>query len=409
MNPRAFLVPMSLALLLALSGCEAVQGSLQKKEEEKKAEEAAPAEVLIPVEAHHIERRNISDYFETTSRVLAERRVEVVSKGMGQCIEVLVEEGQRVTEGQVIARLDRKELEAQLRQTRVTVQMNEYQMNKAKEQQEKGILSSFEADNARFAYEQSRAALSLQELQLENQDILAPISGVVTQRVIQRGMVVATGVPVFSIVDPDSFLLPITPPEKEVQNLREGQRAEVSVDSAPDKVFSVTVRRINPAVDPASGTVRVILDFDPADRALLKDSAFARVKLILETRENVIAVQKDTLVEENSRKYLMVLKKQEAAAGATDAKERYIADRIEVQTGLEDSNYVEIVSGIEPEALIVTLGQHTLKPGAAVAVTNANDQIMANVGLSAEEALEAAKEKQFKAPQGEDRREKMMR
>ncbi len=408
MNPRTYVVPFALALLLGLSGCEAVQGSLQKKEEENKAAEAAPAEVLIPVEAHHIERRNISDYFETTSRVLAERRVEVVSKGMGQCIEVLVEEGQRVTEGQVIARLDRKELEAQLRQTRVTVQMNEYQMNKAKEQQEKGILSSFEADNARFAFEQSRAALSLQELQLENQDILAPISGVVTQRIIQRGMVVATGVPVFSIVDPDSFLLPITPPEKEVQNLREGQRAEVSVDSAPDKVFSVTVRRINPAVDPASGTVRVILDFDPADRALLKDSAFARVKLILETRENVMAVQKDTLVEENSRKYLMVLKKQEGAAVTPDAAERDIADRIEVQTGLEDSSYVEITGGIEPEALIVTLGQHTLKPGAAVTITNAEDAIMANIAMPAEDALAASKDEVFD-PKGNDRREKMLR
>jgi len=411
MNPRFLVLPFAFAAMLAVSGCEAVQGSLQKKEEETKAAAPAP-EVLIPVEANKIERRSISDYFETTSRVVAERRVEVVSKGMGQCVEVLVEEGQRVEEGQVLARLDRKELEAQIRQTRVTVQMNEYQMNKAKEQQEKGILSSFEADNARFAYEQARATLAVQELQLENQDIVAPISGVLTQRVLQRGMVVANGVPAFSIVDTDSFMLPITPPEKEVQNLREGQRAEVTVDSAPDKVFAVTVRRINPSVDPASGTVRVILDFDEADRGLLKDSAFARVKLILETRENVLCVPKDVLVEENGRKYLMLLTKQpvpEANPSATPNESRYVSDRVEVQTGLEDTNYIELLSGVTDDSLVVTLGQHTLKPGAAVTVTNAADEVMAKVGLSAEEALEAAKAKQFKAPHGEDRREKMMR
>jgi membrane fusion protein (multidrug efflux system) len=238
---------------------------------------------------------------------------------------------------------------------------------------------------------------------------VAPIAGVITQKVVQKGMVVGTGIPVFSIVDPDSFLLPITPPEKEVQSLREGQLAEVSVDSAPDKVFNVTVRRIDPAVDPATGTIRVILDFDAADRAMLKDSAFARVKLILETRENVLTVQKDTLVEENSRKYLMVLKKQDATAeAAADAVPRYVAERVEVTTGLEDSNFIEILQGIDAESLIVTLGQHTLKAGAVVTITNAEEAIMANIALPAEDAIAASKNEIFD-PKGGDRREKMLR
>jgi membrane fusion protein (multidrug efflux system) len=397
------------AFALVTTGCEAVQGKLKDKEAEDATTAAAAPEVLIPVEAKRAVQRSISDYFETTSRVLAERRVEVVSKGTGECVEVLVQEGDKVTEGQVLARLDRKELDAQARQTRVTLRMNEYQMSKAKEQQEKGILSSFEADNARFAYEQARATLDLQELQLTHQDIVAPIAGVITQKVVQKGMVVGTGIPVFSIVDPDSFLLPITPPEKEVQSLREGQLAEVSVDSAPDKVFNVTVRRIDPAVDPATGTIRVILDFDAADRAMLKDSAFARVKLILETRENVLTVQKDTLVEENSRKYLMVLKKQDATAeAAADAVPRYVAERVEVTTGLEDSNFIEILQGIDAESLIVTLGQHTLKAGAVVTITNAEEAIMANIALPAEDAIAASKNEIFD-PKGGDRREKMLR
>lgn len=410
MNPKSLNALMGVSLLLLLSACSAVEG---KPNDSAEADASKAQEVLIPVEANLPELRDISDYFETTSRVFAERRVEVVSKGMGECIEVLTEEGQEVKAGDVIARLDRKELEAQLQQTRVTVQMNEYQMQKAREQQEKGILSSFEADNARFAYEQAKATLNVQQIQMENQNILAPISGVITQRNIQQGMVVANGMPVFSIVDIDSFILPITPPEKEIENLREGQRAEVTVDSAPDHTFGVTVRRINPGVDPATGTVRVILDFDPEDRRLLKDNAFARVKLIMETRANILAVQKDTLVEENGRKYLMLLKQEstpETPPGAADEnKPRYIAERVEVTTGLEDSNFVEITTGIVADSLIVTLGQQTLKPGALVNITNAREEVLANITLSPEDALAASKTQQFQAPRGEDRREKMMR
>jgi membrane fusion protein (multidrug efflux system) len=407
------------ALLLCgcISGCEQIQARLspEKKAEEESAKQEAPApEVLIPVEAVKPERRSISDYFETTSRVMAERRVEVVSKGLGQCVEVLADEGDVVKEGQVLARLDRKELEAQLRQMRVTLQMNEYQMNKAREQQAKGILSSFEADNARFAYEQAKATLEVQELQLQYQDIVAPIGGVVTQRVVQRGMVVANGMPVFSIVDPDSFVLPITAPEKELQYLREGQGAEVRVDSAPDQAFRATVRRINPSVDPASGTVRVLLDFEEGDRAQLKDSAFARVKLIMETRENILAVPKDALLEENGRKYLMLLHEPEvdaaAAADADATKKRYIAERTEIQTGIEDSTYIEVTSGLTDNDLFVTLGQHTLKSGAAVQITSAEAEVMANINLTAAEALArgAKSDKDSGGGRGEDPGQKLV-
>lgn len=395
MSPGVLRASLALMLCIGLAGCDQIKERLAaKKAEEAEKKEAAqetPAqEILIPVEAAHPQLRSISDYFETTSRVIAERQVQVVSKGIGQCVEVLVDEGETVKEGETLARLDRKELEAQLRQMRVSLQMNEYQMNKAREQQAKGILSSFEADNARFAYEQAKASLEVQEIQLQNQDIIAPISGIITQRMLQRGMVVANGVPVFSIVDPDSFVLPITPPEKEMQHLREGQRAEVSVDSAPDHTFHVTVRRINPSVDPASGTVRVLLDFDDADKEHLKDNAFARVKLIMETRDNVVTVQKDALIEENGRKYLMVLKEDPAAGAATaaaDTRERFLAERVEVQTGLEDSNFVEIVSGASADEMVVTVGQHSLKSGAAVQVTTPEALVSENIAMPAAEAL----------------------
>lgn len=412
MNCKSYFV-LSLSLVAGVfAGCTSpVEGKPTEESEAAKA----PSEVLIPVEAELPETRTLANYFETTSRVIAERQVQVVAEGMGQCLEVTVEEGDKVEEGQLLARLDRATLEAQIQQSRVAVDMNKYQMDKAREQQAKGILSSFEADNARFAYEQAVATLKVQEIQLKNQDIVAPIKGVITQRMIQRGMVVASGVPAFSIVDPDSFMLPITPPEKDVKALREGQRAEVYIDSVPDKVFNVSVRRINPAVDPASGTVRVLLDFEEADRGLLKDSAFARVKLVMETRENVLAVEKDSLVEENGRKFLIVLRKDESAAAPAaegTSQNRYIADRVEIGTGLEDSNYVEVTSGIEKDSMIVTLGQQTLKAGALVTVTNAQEAVMANIDMPAEAALKASEEERFdpaKAGRNEDRREALMR
>jgi hypothetical protein len=77
------------------------------------------------------------------------------------------------------------------------------------------------------------------------------------------------------------------------------------------------------------------------------------------------------------------------------------AERVEVQIGLEDSKHVEVLSGLDDQALVVTLGQQTLKTGSLVTITNASDQILAQAGLSAEEALKVAREKRARQQAGQ--------
>ena len=382
---------------LMISGCDMQQAEGSTKKEESAAKEAAEkasakpeATAVIPVQARQAERGDISEYFETTTRVLAERRVEVLAEGVGQCISVSVEEGDAVKKGQVLAELDRKEMEAALAQARVNVQQTKYQMQKAKEQFEKGILSSFEAENAKFMFEQAEAALNVQDVRIQNQTITAPIDGVVTKRTLQAGQMVAAGVPAFSIVDPASYILPINPPEKELPGLHIGQEAKVTIDANEGHDFTATVRRINPAVDPVSGTVKVTLDFADADRALLREAAFARVRLVMATRPNAILVPKDVIIEENARRYLMVVR--ETGKGE-DGEPKYIADRVEIQTGLEDKDRMEVTSGIEENTLFVTLGHQTLKAGSLVSITSAEKEVAARSDLSIDDALKSANEK----------------
>lgn len=413
------LIPLLVVPLLMTACGKQVQG---KAPDDEKSRAAKSADLLIPVQAERPGRADISAYFETTARVQAENRVDVMSKGMGQCLQLNVEEGDEVKADEILAELDKTDLEAQIRQTKVNVQQSKYQMQKAKEQLEAGLIAPYEAENARFMYEQAEAALNLQEVQLRNQTIRAPIGGVVTHRNIQEGMLVTSGMPAFSIVDPSSYILPINPPEKELMRLKVGQEAKVRIDSRENEEFTARVRRINPSVDPMSGTVKVTLDFEPAARKYLRESAFARVRLVMETHKNAMVLPKDAIVEENARKYVMVVREkpiekaeedqesgEKPAAKEKPAEEKpketsdeapaeppkpaLMAERVEVQTGLEDSNHVEIISGLEDGSLVITLGQHTLKPGSAVSITNAEAEILSRGDISAQQALSAAQDK----------------
>jgi membrane fusion protein (multidrug efflux system) len=357
-----------------------------------------PPEVVVPVETAPLRRGNIATYFETTSRVEAERKVDVAAKASARCEKILVEIGDAVTQGQVLAELERTEAEAAYAQSEVTVRQNKTAYELARQQFEEGLGPKVEMDNARYAYEQSLATLETQRIQLDNLTIRAPISGIVTQRDIQTGMLVSVGFNAFRIVDPTSYILTISPPERELPRLKVGQVAKVSVDALRGREFDAQIRRINPSVDPVSGTVKVVLDFDEQVRKSLHEAAFARVKLVMATLQNVLLAPKEAIVDEEGRQYLfLAVPAEEAEPSETelprDGETEYAADRVEVRTGLEDSNRIQIINGASDGDVVITNGQHTLKPGTRIRITNLHDDIWQNADLSADEALAAARKR----------------
>jgi membrane fusion protein, multidrug efflux system len=377
-----FLCLLACVFALLFSGCDAVRKEMEKQKQ-KKAEEKTEQEahLLFPVEVVSPERRDMADYVEPLGWVEAERKVEVIAKGMGECLSLAVETGDAVEEGRVLAQLDSAELKAQIGQSEVSVKQSLFEYDLAKKRIEAGGTTN-EVELKKFALDQAKAALDVQKVQLAQQTIQAPIAGVVTARTIQKGMLVSSGTPVVTIVDPTSYILPIDVPERQRPRLSVGQEARVHIDAHGDEEFTAQIRRIDPNVNAQQGTVRVILDFEEAARALLLDGAFARVRLIMEVRENVLSLPKDVLIEESERAYVMVVREKPAEEEGEDEGEasegedgapagpQLVAERIEVERGLEEGGFVEIVSGLDASEQVVSLGQHSLKPGAAVKITD---------------------------------------
>ncbi len=389
-------IGLALVLVVLLAACglqlpgiapeEKKEEAAEEQEAEKKKEEA---ELRIPVEAELPARRPMQAYHETTGRVTAESRVEVVSKGTGQCERMLVEVGDTVAAGDLLAELDREEMEAQLAQTRVNVAQQNAALKVAEDslRGEIAVGTEVDRDNARFSYDQAVATLKLQQVQLKNQTIRAPIPGVITDRQIQHGLMVTPSMPIFTIVDPTSYMLPIVVPEKELMRLAIGQMAEVRIDARGGEAFEAQVKRIDPAVDPQYGMVKVILSFDKVTRGQMREAAFARVKLVLDTHDNALVLPKEALIEENGRRYVVVVREEEKPAEAESepsGEMRQVAKRIEVETGFEDSSHVEILAGIAETDEVITLGHHTLKPGAAIKVTTAREEILSKTTAAAE-------------------------
>ncbi|HOS03557.1 MAG TPA: efflux RND transporter periplasmic adaptor subunit [Candidatus Hydrogenedentes bacterium] len=370
---RSVLGGLALAAVWGLGGCGgSMEAPTSKASPAPAAASASQGAVSseTPVETGRPERGSISAYYETTSRIQAETFVDVVAKGVGRCVSTHVEEGDRVAAGALLAELDKQEAQAALGQAEVQVRQTKSKYEIARKSVVEGLMAPVEEENARFAYEQALAAREVQSVQLANLTVRAPISGIVTKKNIQIGMLVSSGAPAYTIVDPGSYRLVINPPEKLAPRLRLKQEARVSLDAVQGEDFSAIVERINPAVDSASGTVKVTLGFDRAMLDRIKEGAFARVRLVLETKENALLVPKDAVGEENARKYVFRVRPASGSDG-----DRLVAERVDIAVGLEDSNRVEVLSGVSEEDSIVVLGLEALKPGTPVRVTDSAQEI----------------------------------
>ena len=354
--------------LLTLGGWDQANGKSQAKDEE----EAAPA---IPVEVSQPRRAEMAAVYTGTAPLEAERKAFINPKVRGEIRAVLVEEGDRVREGQVLARLDGDQLRLELAQAEAQMRRLERDYARNLELQKKGLVSATAFENLKYELDAARATWELAKLQLSYTEIRAPISGTVTQKtdivkvgntvVPSGGVIQNADSALFAIEDLDTLHVRISVPERELQRLSAGQTAELAFDAVPDQRFAGEVTLIRPAVDAATATVQARVRVkDP--QGVLKPGMFARVAIVYERKADALQIPRAALLDGDGPPRVFVV---------SDGK----AVEREVQLGLGNGAWVEVVSGITDGDEVVVVGQGALRPGTAVRV----------VGISATAAAKA--------------------
>lgn len=327
------------------------EASLKSGDSAKKEEEE---ETKVPVKIQPIETGEISDFITTTSTLKAEKQVSVISKGTGQVLRVNYDVGDTVREGTILASLEKEELRINRKIAETQVNQLSEKLDKLEQLYKEQIISEEAYNDVKYQLQNAKANLDLTELTLRNADIRAPISGVISQRLIQKGMTISLATPTFVIVDLDSLVAEVHVPEKDGVRLREGQQSLLSTDAFPDLEFTGQIISTSPVVDPVSGTVTVKIGFEEKD-VRLKPGMFVRVKIITETHENAVLIPKKAILYEADEMHVFIIE---------DKK----AKRVEITPGLDNNLYQEVTEGLEPGQNLVVIGQRGLKDGAMVEI-----------------------------------------
>ncbi|UCC15461.1 MAG: efflux RND transporter periplasmic adaptor subunit [Gammaproteobacteria bacterium] len=349
---RFVILALTASLLLVIQGCGVGQAGAVSEEQ---------AVAAVPVVTARAIRGDAYAFHAGTVNLEADSEAAVVAKVEGEVRDVLVEEGQTVTAGQVLARLDRDRLSLRMKQARadLTKLQQEYRRNVLLH--EKGLVSEGAFENLRFDLEALDADYQLAKLELEYTQIRSPIDGVVSAKLTVPGNSVQKGQVVFQVSDSTTLLAKLHVPQQEFYRFEQGQEAELEFDALPGSVYTAHVLRISPRIDASTGTVKVTLAVSDPERALLP-GMFARARIVYETRQDALLIPADAVLAEDAQPSVFVV-------------EDGIAKRRNVTTGLGSGARIEVTSGLEGTEDIVVLGQLGLRDGSAVTSKDEGNQI----------------------------------
>lgn len=346
--------PISAAALVCaflLGGCEKGGRGEEKSEEEETP--PVPVETSLPV------RGDIFAVYSGTAPIEAFAEADVIAKVEGEVREVLVEEGDEVEKGQILARLDGDRLRLELNESQARLRKLQSDFQRNQDLQEKGLISEGDFEKLRYDLEALQASHNLASLELNYTRIRAPINGVISERYIKLGNTIRVGDQIFRVTSFDPLVAYLHIPERAYRQLAAGQPVSIDIDALAGEPFLANVTRVSPIVDPDTGTFKITIEISDTERRI-KPGMFGRMSIVYDQHENALQIPRSAIVEE---------------AGATSVfvVEENIAVRKPVQTGFGGNGMIEIVDGLDDGDHVVTMGQVGLKADASVTVINAAD------------------------------------
>jgi len=358
----------TLMLALLLPSC-----SKKSAGDEDAAGDEAAANIVAEVTITRVERADIESTLSVSGTIsaLPNQDVRVSSLVPGRVAHMLVAEGDHISEGQALAKIDDRPIHDQVRQAqaavdqaKANVENAELSLQRNQKLLDRGIAAQKDFEDARTQaavnkalLNQAEAALSLAQLNLTRTDVRSPLTGMVVKRLLSAGEQVdgTAAQPIFEVANTAEVELYGNVPALYLDKIRVGQALSISTDAFPGKVFQSHIVAISPAVDPATnvGLVRIRI-VNGAGR--LRLGMFITAQVPLETHRNALvaalqAVYRDS--DGNPEIYRVDGEKAEA---------------VPVTLGLETKDRVELLSGAQEGETIILGGGYGLPAHAKIKV-----------------------------------------
>ena len=340
------LIPVAILALSStlISGC-GVEASISDIE-------TILAAIPVAVETTMPSRSDINATYAASASISSDADAAVTARVGGEIVELLVEEGDRVEVGQILARLDGERLRLEMLAAGANLDRAKREYKRNTDLHERGLISSAMFEGLKYDLASLQAAYDLKQLNYDYSNIRAPISGVVSSREAKAGENLTPGQVAFRITETSELVAYLQIPQAELVKFTAGNRATVKVAAMPDNYFEATIVRISPTIDARSGTFRATVIIDNTG-GYLAPGMFGRFIISYEKHSDALVIPTNALLGEDEKTTVYVVLNDEVV-------------RRNVEVGIEEDGLVEILNGLVDGEQVVVIGQAGLRNGSKV-------------------------------------------
>ncbi len=308
----------------------------------------------VHVETPHIE--TIKSTLEFTGDIDPNRKVGIFARVGGNLENVLVQVGDWVQTGQLLAQIDTTEIYQELILFSATYHNIKTILDRNQELAAKNLISTQELDNSRASMEIAQANYEASKLRMRHTSITAPFNGIITERFFDPGALVnANNAVLFTLVDFQTVKVMVDVLEKDIPKIRKGAQAFLTVDAYPGDVFEGVLKRFSESLDVRTRTMNVEVDVPNHDHRL-KPGMFGTVHVVLDTHPNAITIPSSIILKDAVGYFLWVVH---------DGKSL----RKNVDVGWNQNERTEILAGLSIKDSIITVGTQSLRDSGSVNIS----------------------------------------
>jgi membrane fusion protein, multidrug efflux system len=338
-------------LALVLIACSNSSSSEPKSANNPSARPATPP---IQAEAYIVKAMAMSEDLEVPGTLLPYEETEIRPEISGRIVALNIREGTNVGKGTLLAKLFDGDLQAQLQKLQVQLQISEKTVDRYKELLKIQGISQQEYDLAELQVNNLKADMDLVRVNIEKTQIRAPYSGTLGLRSVSMGAYVSPTTLLTTLRKVDQLKVVFTVPEKYSSMMKKGTQVKLNLEGEKQK-FTATVIATENSIEANTRTLRVLAVVN-ANRTPLVPGAFAKVNLQMDKNNQALVVPTQAIIPQARNKKVLVYNN-----GAVKS--------VIVETGIRDSSFVQIESGLSLGDTVLTTGLLSIRPESKVKLT----------------------------------------
>lgn len=268
-------------------------------------------------------------------------------------------DGERIEAGDVVIKLDDRDLKARVAQAEARLTLTQANYQRAERLLKQGSGTARARDEALNDFKSAEAEVAAARTALDRATITAPFSGIIGLRQVSIGQYLTAGQDIATLADVDNLRIDFQVSEVFLTQIKRGQNVKVTFDALPGEEYEGIISAVDPVVsiDGRSLSVRALIR-NEGDR--LRPGLFGRIEIVVDTRDSILLPESSIVASPAGGN---------AVFQVVDGK----AQMTSVKIGERRPGQVEILSGVEPGALVIFAGQLKVQDGGEVEIVSSEE------------------------------------